>query len=430
MNANIPEVDSKRIVVVGGGFAGLTLCRDLVNSDYQIVLLDKHNYHMFQPLFYQVATAGLEPSAISFPYRKVFQNKTNIHIRKTEVLRIEPETNQVITTIGTVKYDYLVIGTGATTNFFGNKKLEEITHPMKSVAQALGLRNSILQTFENILISEDADEQEGMMNFVVVGGGPTGVETAGAIAEMKKYILPKDYPEIDFNRMNIYLVEAAPRLLNGMSDTSARKAYEYLMKMGVKVWLNAAVSEYDGKVVSLSNGARMKTDTIIWAAGVRGNFLEGISKDVMARNQRIEVDQYNKIQGYDNVYALGDIAMMRTEKTPNGHPQVAQVAIQSAANLAKNFKRLLKGEKFTPFVYNDLGSMATVGRNLAVVDLPKFHFGGFFAWVVWMFIHLRSILGTRNKVITFVNWIWSYFTYDQSLRLIIKATTKPKKELK
>ncbi len=430
MNANIPEVDNKRIVVVGGGFAGLTLCRELVKSDYQIVLLDKHNYHMFQPLFYQVATAGLEPSAISFPYRKVFQNKKNIHIRKTEVLRIEPETNQVITTIGTVKYDYLVIGTGATTNFFGNKKLEEITHPMKSVAQALGLRNSILQTFENILISEDPEEQEGMMNFVVVGGGPTGVETAGAIAEMKKYILPKDYPEIDFNRMNIYLVEAAPRLLNGMSDTSARKAYEYLMKMGVKVWLNAAVSEYDGKVVTLSNGARMKTDNIIWAAGVRGNFLEGISKDVMARNQRIEVDNFNKIEGYDNIYALGDIAMMHTEKFPNGHPQVAQVAIQSAVNLAKNFKRMPKGEKITPFVYNDLGSMATVGRNLAVVDLPYVHFRGFFAWVVWMFIHLRSILGTRNKVITFVNWIWSYFTYDQSLRLIIKATTKPKKEMK
>ena len=431
MNPNIPEVESKRIVVVGGGFAGLTLCRDLVKSDYQIVLLDKHNYHMFQPLFYQVATAGLEPSAISFPYRKVFQNKKNVHIRKTEVLSVDTNKKIVHTTIGEVSYDYLVIGTGATTNFFGNKQLEEITHPMKSVAQALGLRNSILQTFENILISECEEEQEGMMNFVVVGGGPTGVETAGAIAEMKKYILPKDYPEIDFNRMNIYLVEAAPRLLNGMSDKSARKAYEYLMKMGVKVWLNAAVSEYDGKVVSLSNGARMKTDTIIWAAGVRGNFVEGINTEVMARGQRMKVDGFNKVEGYDDVYAIGDIALQQNDpKFPNGHPQVAQVAIQSAVNLAKNFKHIAKGETQKQFIYNDLGSMATVGRNRAVVDLPAFHFGGFFAWMVWMFIHLRSILGTKNKVQTFVNWIWSYFTYDQSLRLIIKATQKPKKQLK
>lgn len=431
MRANIPEVENKRIVVIGGGFAGLTICKKLVKTDYQIVLLDKHNYHMFQPLFYQVATAGLEPSAISFPYRKVFQSLKNVHIRKSTVLRIEPEKKQVVTTIGEISYDYLIVATGATTNFFGNDSFATLTHPMKSVSEALGLRNNILQTFENILISEDEAEQEGMMNFVVVGGGPTGVETAGAIAEMKKYILPKDYPEIDFNRMNIYLAEASPRLLNGMSEKSAQKAYQYLMRMGVKVWLNAAVSDYDGTTVALSNGARMKCDTIIWAAGVKGNFVEGISTDVMARGNRVIVDEYNRVKGYDDIFAIGDLAYMETKEYPKGHPQVAQVAIQSGVNLAKNLANLQSGKgEQKPFKYNDLGSMATVGRNLALVDLPYAHFEGFFAWFVWMFIHLKSILGVKNKVLTFLNWIWSYFTYDISLRLIIKAKPVPKKQIK
>ena len=430
MKANIPEVKNKRVVVVGGGFAGLTICRELVKTDYQIVLLDKHNYHMFQPLFYQVATAGLEPSAISFPYRKVFQSLNNIHIRKTTVLNVEPENNRVNTTIGIINYDYLIIATGATTNFFGNSELAKMTHPMKSVSEALGLRNTILQTFENILISEDPSEQEGMMNFVVVGGGPTGVETSGAIAEMKKYILPKDYPEIDFNRMNIYLVEASSRLLNGMSDKSGSKAYQYLMRMGVKVWLGAAVSHYDGRVATLSNGLKLKTDNIIWAAGVKANFLEGISSDAMTRGNRVTVDEFNKVKGYNNIFAIGDLAYMETKDYPNGHPQVAQVAIQSGLNVAKNLKNELKGKPSLPFKYKNLGSMATVGRNLAVVDLPFVHFDGFFAWLVWMFIHLKSILGVKNKVLTFINWFWSYWTYDQSLRLIIKAKNVQKQSIK
>jgi NADH:ubiquinone reductase (H+-translocating) len=430
MKANIPEVEDKRIVVIGGGFAGLTLTRKLVKSPFQTVLIDKHNYHMFQPLFYQVATAGIEPSAISFPYRKVFQSKNNIHIRITEVLNIEPENNRVVTKIGIINYDYLVIAIGATTNFFGNETLKEKSYPMKSVSEALGLRNTILQNFENILISEDTKEQEGLMNFVVVGGGPTGVETAGALSEMKRYVLPKDYPEIDFNRMNIYLVEASPRLLNGMSDISSQKAYQYLMKMGVKVWLNAAVSDFDGRLVKLSNGAEIRTDTMIWAAGVVGNPMEGINADAFGKGKRIFVDEYNLVKGYKNIYAVGDIALMQTAKYPNGHPQVAQVAIQQAANLAKNLQNLFKGKTLSKFKYKDLGSMATVGRNLAVVDLPFFHFQGFFAWLVWMFIHLKSILGVKNKVLTFINWFWSYFTYDQSLRLIIKPKMKPKKVLK
>jgi NADH dehydrogenase len=427
MKANIPEVQNKRIVVIGGGFAGLSLCRKLIKSTYQVVLLDKHNYHMFQPLFYQVATAGLEPSAISFPFRKVFQSKKNIHIRKTEVLTIEPEHNRVITTIGIVNYDYLVIATGATTNYFNNQGIEEMSFPMKSVSEALGLRNNILQTFENILISEDSEELEGMLNFVIVGGGPTGVETSGALADMKRFILPKDYPEIDFNKMNICLVEANSRLLKGMSEHSSKKVYQYLCKLGVNVMLNTAVKQYDGKVLYFSNGISMKADTLIWAAGVKGNFIDGMNNGVKSRNNGLQVDQYNLVKTYSNVYAVGDIAFLTSGKFPEGHPQVAQVAIQQANNLAANFIRMESGQQLKPFVYKDLGNMATVGRNLAVVDLPFVKFGGFFAWLVWMFIHLKSILGVKNKVLTFINWVWNYFTYDQSLRLIIKSKNKPKK---
>jgi NADH dehydrogenase len=426
MKANIPEVEGKRIVVIGGGFAGLTLTRKLVKTGFQTVLIDKNNYHMFQPLFYQVATAGLEPSAISFPFRKVFQLKTNIHLRLTEVLSVEPDRNRVITKVGIVNYDYLIVAVGATTNFFGNKSAEELSFPMKSVSEALGLRNTILQNFENILISEDPDEQEGMLNIVIVGGGATGLETSGALAEMKRFILPKDYPEIDFNRMNIYLVEASQRLLRGMSEISSVKAYQYLEKLGVKVWLNTAVKEYNGKQVYLSNGVSIRSDTMIWAAGVKGNPVEGLSPDSFGPAGRLIVDEYNLVKHYRNIYALGDIAFLSTVAYPNGHPQVAQVAIQQAKNLAANLIRMNQGKRLKPFVYNDLGSMATVGRNLAVVDLPYIRFQGFFAWLVWMFVHLKSILGVKNRVLVFINWIWNYLTYDQSLRLIITPRMREK----
>ncbi len=429
MKANIPEVAKKRIVVIGGGFAGLTFTIKLVKSNYQVVLIDKHNYHMFQPLFYQVATAGIEPSAISFPFRKVFQSKRNIHIRITEVLRIEPENNRVITKVGLINYDYLIIAVGATSNYFGNENIQEKSFPLKSVSEALALRNAILQNFENRLISEDPDEQEGMMNIVVVGGGPTGVETSGALAEMKHYVLPKDYPEIDFNLMNIYLIEASSKLLNGMSEISSIKAYQYLIKLGVIIIKETAVSDFDGKTVLLSNGTTIRTDTLIWAAGINGNMLEGIKPDAIGRGNRLKVDQMNLVKGYSNIYAIGDIALMVTEKYPNGHPQVAQVAIQQATNLANNFQKMITGKSFEPFCYHDLGTMATVGRNLAVVDLPYLKFQGFFAWLVWMFIHLKSILGVKNKLLIFINWFWSYITYDQSLRLIIKPKIKPKKNL-
>jgi len=428
MRANIPEVDGKRIVIIGGGFAGLKLATKLVKTNYQSVLLDMHNYHMFQPLLYQVATAGIEPSAISFPYRKVFQSKNNIHIRVTEVLKIDPEKNQVLTTIGEVHYDYLVIAIGTTSNYFGNEHIRLKSYPMKSISEALGLRNTILQNFENLLISDQPDEIEGLMNFVIVGGGPTGVETSGALAEMKRFVLPKDYPEIDFKKMNIYLLDAAPKLLNGMSDISSKKAYKYLEKLGVKVLLGAAVNDYNGKTVKLTNGTTIRTDTLIWAAGVKGNNLEGLKPESIGRGDRFIVDEMNLIKGYSNIYAIGDIALMTTDKNPKGYAQVAQVAIQQASNLADNFRRIAMKKPLKPFVYRDLGSMATVGRNLAVVDLPFIKFQGFFGWLVWMVIHLKSILGVKNKVLIFINWFWNYITYDQSLRLIIKARSKPKKE--
>lgn len=427
MKANIPEIDKKRVVIIGGGFAGLNLVRKLANKNFQIVLIDKYNYHQFQPLLYQVATSGLEPSAISFPFRKIFQSKENVHIRITEVIRIDAVSKKIYTQIGHIDYDYLVIATGADTNYFGLDQIREKSYPMKSVSEALGLRNSILQNFENALITEDRNERESLMNIVVVGGGPTGVEISGALAEMKKFVLPKDYPELDFHRMHIYLLEASGAVLNGMSEMSSKKAYEYLLTLGVKIWINARVKDYDGRNVILENGNTLRSNTLIWAAGICGNRIDGLRPEIYTKANRIVVDRMNKVIGYDNIYALGDVACMQEEKFPFGHPQVAQVAIQQARLLAKNFINLSKGKALEPFNYKDLGSMATVGRNRAVVDLPLLKFQGFFAWLVWMFIHLMSIVGVKNRMMIFINWLWYYITYDQSLRLIMKASAKQKK---
>lgn len=427
MKANIPEVEDRRIVIIGGGFAGLKLMRKLVKHKFQLVLIDKNNYHQFQPLFYQVATAGIEPSAISFPFRKIFQSRKNVFIRVTEVVSIDSSLNRVITKIGYINYDILVIATGAETNLFGLDHLRDFIYPMKSVSEALGLRNRIIENYEQALIIEDPSEREGLLNIAIVGGGATGVELSGAVAEMKKFILPKDYPELDFNKMHIYLLEASDYVLKGMSKESSLKAYDYLLRLGVKVWLNSRVKDYDGKNIILENDKTLRTNTLIWAAGVCGKPLEGIATPSIGRAGRLIVDEYNRVSGYENIYALGDIAYMATEKYPNGHPQVAQVAIQQADNLAKNFVDNRKGKPFKPFRYKDLGSMATVGRNLAVVDLPFVRFQGFFAWMVWMFIHLMSIVGVKNRILIFVNWLWNYFTFDQSLRLIIRPKTSGKK---
>lgn len=426
MKANIIETSQKRIVIVGGGFGGLQLARKLLKSDYQIVLIDKNNYHQFQPLFYQVATAGLEPSTISFPFRKIFQNKKNIHIRVAEVTAVRSSDNQLDTSIGVIDYHYLVIAIGADTNFFGNQKMMELAYPMKSVSEALGLRNAILQNYEDALSESDREKRKRLMNVVVVGGGATGVEVAGTLAEMKKSILPKDYPELDFDMMQVYLLEGSPKLLNGMSEHASSKAEHYLKELGVNVFLNSRVKDYDGENVFLANGKELPTKTLVWAAGVTGNKIQGLSADVLTPSNRIKVNRNNRVEGCGNIYAIGDIAFMSDEKYPKGHPQVAQVAIQQAVALSKHFKNMLTNQPSTDFLYKDLGSMATIGRNKAVADLPNMKFAGFFAWLVWMFIHLMSLVGGKNRLFAFINWAWSYITFDQSLRLIIKPKTKIK----
>ncbi len=425
MRANIPETDKKRVVIIGGGFAGLTLARKLASSHhFQVVLIDKNNYHQFQPLFYQVATAGLEPSAISFPLRKVFQRNTDVHVRVTEVTEIESDKNLIQTTLGIVRYDHLVIAIGAETNFFGNQSITKNALSMKSVSEALYLRNRVLQNYEDAIAMEDPEERKAIMSVVVVGGGPTGVEVSGTLADMRKFILPKDYPELNFADMQLYLLEASPRLLNGMSDNACAKARLYLEKLGINVRTGTRVEDYDGKYVSLPGGEKIRANTLVWAAGVIGAKIKGIKEDSLARANRLKTDRYNRVEGYENIYAIGDIAFTTEEKYPNGHPQVAQVAIQQAKLLSKNLEaaRLNKAQK--QFSYKDLGSMATVGRNLAVVDLPRFKFAGFFAWLVWMFVHLMSIVGVKNRLLIFINWTWNYFSYDQSLRLIIKPKVK------
>ena len=413
----------KKIVIVGAGFGGLRLARKLNKQNFEILLLDKNNYHQFPPLFYQVATSGLEPSSIVFPLRKIFQKQKNIHIRITEVKKIDPEKKSVITEIGDFSYDYLVLSTGTDTNFFGNRLIEEYALPMKSVGEALHIRNSLLQNIENALIAGQ-QEREALLNVVVVGAGPTGVEISGALAEMKTNILPKDYPEMDFTQMTIHLVEMADKTLSAMSSNASSKSREYLEQLGVKVLTGKQVQAYDGKVVTLSDGSVLPTVNLIWAAGVKGNIIKGIPAEHITPSLRIKVDRFNKVPGYDGFYAIGDIAYMQTEKFPKGHPQVATVANEQADCLCKNLLQLERGKQLQEFEYSNKGSMATVGRHLAVVDLPFIKFQGLIAWLFWMFLHLMLILGVKNKLFVFINWMFKYFTFDQSLRLILKPHKK------
>ena len=424
MLPNIPYTNYKRVVIVGAGFGGLALAREIAKrEDLQVVLIDRNNYHQFQPLFYQVAMAGLEPSSISFPLRKVFQSKKNVHIRITEVYKINPERKSIDTDLGEITFDYLVIATGAVTNYFGMKEIEERAIPMKTVSEALALRNRILQNFEDALSVDSEDERAGLMSVVVVGGGPTGVELSGTLAEMKHYILPKDYPEMDFKSMQIYLLEGSNKLLGAMSEESSKKSREYLEKMGVNVLTDQVVTSFDGKYVITKQGTRIRADNLVWAAGIKANPLNGLPSEVIVRGGRIKVDQYNRVQGYDHIFALGDVAAMSEGKWENGHPQLAQPAIQQGETLAKNIWRVMDGKKAVPFKYNDLGSMATVGRNKAVADLPFIKFQGFLAWLTWMFVHLISIVGVKNRVLILINWLWNYITNDQSLRLILRPKT-------
>jgi NADH dehydrogenase len=413
-----------RIIILGGGFGGLKLARSLNNkAGFEIILIDRFNYHQFQPLFYQVATAGLDASNISFPLRKVFHKSRNISFRMAEVNKIDIADNKVITDAGDFGYSILVIATGADTNFFGNQQLALNSFPMKSTVEALRIRHRLLQNFEEALYITHESELHRLLTVVVVGGGPTGVEMSGAIADMRRYVLPKDYPELDFKKMKIYLLEGSEKTLGAMSKKSSEESRKYLKNLDVIVMTNTIVKEYDGKTVTMQNGETIEASMVIWAAGIRGNIPEGINKDLIVRGNRIKVDRMNKVPGFENIYAIGDVAYMETEKYRHGHPQVASVAIQQGDRLAYNLRRIeMKSPHVEEFEYYDKGSMATVGRNLAVVDIPKpkLHFKGFFAWLIWMGLHLVLILGVKNRFSVFTNWIYNYITYDQNLRLIFK----------
>ncbi len=429
-NAESPVRPAVKVVILGGGFGGLKLARSLNNkAGFEVVLLDRFNYHQFQPLFYQVATAGLDPSNISFPLRKVFHESKNVHFRMAEITSIVSAENKVITNSGDFLYDILVIATGADTNFFGNQQMNDFSFPMKSTVEALQIRHRLIQNFEDALLVTDEKALQSLMTVVLVGGGPTGVEMSGAIADMRRFVLPKDYPELDFSKMKIYLLEGSPKTLGAMSEQSSKDSHDYLEKLGVIVINNSVVKSYDGKTVTMQNGDTIEAAMVIWAAGIKGNVPEGIDKDLVVKGNRIKVDRMNRVLGFENIYALGDVASMETEKYPHGHPQVASVAIQQGDRLAQNLiRKEMRSPHVEEFEYYDKGSMATVGRNLAVVDLPKpkLHFKGFFAWIIWMTLHLFLLLGVKNKLSVFSNWIYNYATYDQNLRLIFKEFYKPK----
>ncbi len=421
MNPNIPKTDRRRVVIVGAGFGGLKLARQLSHrKEFQVVLLNRQNYHEFQPLYYQVATAGLEANSILFPLRAVFGNCKNVHIRVTNVTGVRTADKVIDTELGPVEYDYLVMATGADTNFFNQQNIIEKALPMKSVAEAISLRNRMLQNFEDALSVETLDEREGLMDVVVVGGGPTGVELCGTLAEMRKTVLPSDYPELDFKMMDIYLIESGAELLGPMSVQSQEHSLAYLQKLGVQVRLNTRVKDFDGRVVTMIDGSTLRTNNLIWAAGVKASPLAGLPPEVLGRGGRVLVNSYNQVQGFTDVFAIGDVALMTEEKWPNGHPQVAQPAMQQGKHLGKNMIRWVRNEQPVAFTYRDLGTMATIGRGLAVVDLPFWKFQGFFAWLTWLFVHLMSIVGVKNRLAIFLNWMFNYLTYNNSLRLIIR----------
>jgi len=427
---NIPITGIPRVVIIGGGFAGISLAKRLLKKEVQVVLLDRHNYHTFQPLLYQVSTAGLEPDSIAYPLRKITRNNPKGFFRMAEVTAIDAEKKSLYTNIGDLTFDYLVIATGSKTNFFGNISIEENAMQMKTIPQALNIRSLILENLEQAVITENPEERKALLNFVLAGAGPTGVELSGAIAELRNQILPKDYPDLDASQMQIHLIEGLGRVLPPMSEHASEKAEKFLRELGVKLHLNTRVKSYDGKVVTTNTDLCLKTSTFIWSAGVTGAPIMGLNASALIEKaNRYEVNVFNQVNGYENIFAIGDIAVMLTDDFPKGYPMVAQPAIQQGNQLAKNFVRLLKGEKMKPFEYNDKGTMATVGRNRAVVDLGKLRFGGFFAWYVWMFVHLWFLVGFRNRAITFFNWVYNYINYDKGARLIIRPFKAVKKNL-
>jgi NADH dehydrogenase len=424
MPVNIPTTSQPRIVIIGGGFAGIELAKGLKHAEAQIVLIDKNNYHTFQPLLYQVATAALEPDSIAYPFREIFKRQDNFIFRMAEVLKVNPEQHVVETSIGEINFDYLVIATGSDTNFFGMKDFADKALAMKSITEALDLRHVILGNFERALLTADLKEREELMNIVVVGGGPTGVEMAGALGELRIHILPHDYPELDFRQMQIHVIDLSDRLLRTMSVESSRSAEKFLKRFDVHLWLQTSVQGYDGKILTLSNGKSILSNTVIWAAGVKGAQIPGLKEESIGKGSRIKVDSSNRVQGYEHIFSIGDIAMIISNELPQGHPMLAPVAIQQAKCLAKNLIRMMHHQTLKPFVYKDPGVMATVGRNNAVVDLPFIKFQGVLGWLTWVFVHLMTLVGFRNKIVAFVNWMWNYFSYDRGLRLIIRPFRK------
>jgi NADH dehydrogenase len=409
-----------KIVIIGGGFGGLQVAKKLKDKPVEVLMVDKHNYHTFQPLLYQVATGSLEPDSIAFSLRKNFSDQKNFRYRNAEVTRVNSEKNTIDTTIGELPYDYLVIATGSTTNFFGNKDIEHFAMPMKSIPEALNLRSLMLQNIEEAVLLNTKEEREPYLNFVLVGAGPTGVELAGALAELRNNILTSDYPELDKEHMNVYLVDFLPRVLGAMSEEASNGAKEFLAKMGVDILTGVKVADYDGNEIKFEDGRSIRTKNVIWSAGVMGVVPEGIDKNIIERGNRIRTDNVCRVAGFSNIFAIGDVAAMITDETPKGHPGVAQVAIQMGNHTAKTIMQLINNEATTPFKYFDKGSLATIGRNKAVADLGKLKFQGFFAWMIWMFVHLISLLGFRNKIVVFINWVGSYLTYNGGARLIIR----------
>jgi NADH dehydrogenase len=413
-----------QVVIVGGGFGGMQVAKTLADKPVDVLLLDKHNYHTFQPLLYQVATGSLEAESIAFSLRKNFDDQKNLRFRIAEMTAVHPEKHVIETTIGEIPYDYLVIATGSTTNFFGNKDIEHNAMPMKSIPEALNLRYLILQNLEEAVLQKTKEDREPYLNFVLVGAGPTGVELAGALAELRNHVLCKDYPELRREEMKVYLADFLPRVIGGMSEQASAAAQRFLEKMGVEVMLNAKVQNYDGSTITFEGGKSIRTKNVIWSAGVMGEVPEGINKDLVVRGNRIKIDNICRIEGYHNIFAIGDVAAMIIPDLPKGHPGVAQVAIQMGKNVGKNIMHIIDGSPTEPFKYNDKGSLATIGRNKAVADLGKVKFQGFFAWVVWMFVHLISLIGFRNKVIVLINWIGSYVNNNGGSRLIIRRFIK------
>lgn len=429
MSINIQRNQKKRVVIVGGGLGGLRLAEDLYGSGMQVVLIDKNNFHQFPPLIYQIASAGIDPSSISFPFRQIFRKRKDFYFRMAEARMVDTEKKILQTSIGKIDYDYLVLAAGATTNFFGNKNIEEWAIPMKTVPEAMGLRNALLSNFERALTCATEEERQELLNVVIVGGGATGVEIAGALAEMRRYVIPYDYPDMDSSLMHIYLIEAGDRLLAGLSQESSQKAYEFLKSMGVDIQFGKMVTDYRDHKVVMKDGTEIPTRTFLWVSGIRANAMPGIDESHMGRGFRFKVDEFNRIQGVEDVFVIGDQCLQTSDAAyPNGHPQVAQVAIQQAKNLAKNLKLIDQGadsSELTAFHYKNLGSMATIGRNKAVVEIGKFRSQGFFAWVLWLVVHLRSILGVKNKMMVLLNWLWKYVSYNDSIRMITYAT-KPR----